>query len=899
MSDAFSNLWQTTSSPNSSQQSIGQQQKQTLAAQGSSPSPPPWAAKASKSDAFSILAASSTSATPLRSNTPSRSPAPQTAAAVPRSSGDAFSGLVAFGGAPRSTNGSTISIGAQQARAVTPLLGQQQYNQPVAAQNNALWDQLDSLGASSKPAASTPVTTSDPDPWDFLSAAPSHPVPVSASVPAQNTRATSSSGNVFDLLDDFGAAPTTSDSTGNSFKSSASGAAMRSVTPNSLQVSEPAATSSFNAVASDDDFWDTLNKPATVAPPRVSPAVTERNLSSRSSPAPRQAPGSRRGSPPPHLIGQIVEMGFSIQQARAALAATPTGDDVQAALETLLQGAPADDTAQDVVESDSEDERQRQRARRHEQRRRGPNRETPNDPHHAPTQTTNTMSQIQADKILQQASSFGLSVFSKASAMFNEGKEYVQKTYGEQGVTPGRASSSNTSRQAKPTRDRPVWMPEDGDAEQSSPVKPSHESGFKDSSDNEAPSQPVLHRPPAVNHPKQSRIAADIAAQPAQPPHKFIFHDTQPPVQYASPGRRGPVQTFASSSTAATQAPDRRPSPNGPVPPPPPTMPSASSSTLLNVAQHKTKANEAFKLGTYPVAVTSYSSAMEALPDGHMARIPLLTNRALASLRIGEWRGALEDCTSAISMIRPNTSGPVYLGAVSGGGKNLEGETLYLGDALLKALSRRAMAREMGEKWPEALADWEEVGRAATLPMSAAPSADVGKVRAEATRGTERCRKMIGIVKIGAAESVSLAAPTTKPRPPPRKTNPMAELAAEPSEAVKRVRDANSAAEKEEAEKAALKDSVDARLVAWRSGKENNIRALLASLDSVLWPELQWQTVGMAELIDPNRLKTRYTKAIAKLHPDKLSISKTTVEQRMIANGVFSTLNDAWSAAKI
>ena len=93
---------------------------------------------------------------------------------------------------------------------------------------------------------------------------------------------------------------------------------------------------------------------------------------------------------------------------------------------------------------------------------------------------------------------------------------------------------------------------------------------------------------------------------------------------------------------------------------------------------------------------------------------------------------------------------------------------------------------------------------------------------------------------------------------------------AAPSQALNRVREANEAAEAEDEAKHQLKDAVDARLTTWRAGKENNIRALIASLDTVLWPELGWQKVGIHELVSPSQVKIRYTKAIAKLHPDKV-----------------------------
>lgn len=282
-----------------------------------------------------------------------------------------------------------------------------------------------------------------------------------------------------------------------------------------------------------------------------------------------------------------------------------------------------------------------------------------------------------------------------------------------------------------------------------------------------------------------------------------------------------------------------------------------------------------------------------------MARVALLNNRALASIRIGEWKNAIEDCSTAISLIRPpNTSGSPYLGTVPAAGTqatgtNLPGETIHLGDALLKALSRRAAAHEMGEKWPSALADWDAVLQAALLPM-AAGGGDIGKSRGEALRGSERCKKMVGIVADAAsAPAPAPVRPARRPVPKPVTAN------APPSEAVQRVRAANAAANAEDQQKSVLKDGVDAKLQAWKGGKETNIRALIASLDSVLWPELGWQTVGMAELISPKQLKVRYMKAIAKLHPDKLNVDNTTVEQRMIANGVFATLNEAWVASNI
>ena len=106
------------------------------------------------------------------------------------------------------------------------------------------------------------------------------------------------------------------------------------------------------------------------------------------------------------------------------------------------------------------------------------------------------------------------------------------------------------------------------------------------------------------------------------------------------------------------------------------------------------------------------------------------------------------------------------------------------------------------------------------------------------------------------------------------------------------------AQEAEEAERLVHKDAVEAKLDAWMSGKRGNVRALLCSVDDpqygLLWPALQWKKVQLHELVTDAQVKRAFTRAIAKLHPDKLKPSTTSVEQRMIATGVFHALNEAF-----
>lgn len=59
----------------------------------------------------------------------------------------------------------------------------------------------------------------------------------------------------------------------------------------------------------------------------------------------------------------------------------------------------------------------------------------------------------------------------------------------------------------------------------------------------------------------------------------------------------------------------------------------------------------------------------------------------------------------------------------------------------------------------------------------------------------------------------------------------------------------------------------------WTAGKEKNIRALLCSLNSVLWEgEDKWPQVGMHQLVSADQVKKWYRKAVLSVHPDKVCL---------------------------
>ena len=493
-------------------------------------------------------------------------------------------------------------------------------------------------------------------------------------------------------------------------------------------------------------------------------------------------------------------MGFSVQQARIALEATPTGLDVDAALEMLLQNAD--------VESDG---RQRERERqalaevdRISNRRQGATRGDAFVTGASPSVPQQGL-QDHADKLLAQASTIGSSMFNKANAFWKEGREMVTKAYEEQ-------RSGNAGGGVGKEKGRPRWMGETKAVASGGGV-----SG-KDDKPKPGENQSMAWRP-SPRH------------EPSEPPAS-LFADERTAL-YESPARRP-------SSTAKAPSPLRTL-----VVPPSISRPAitASTSAIVVSNKHKVTGTEHFKLGRFAEADAAYSSAIAALPASHLLSISLHNNRALTRLKTGDYKGAIDDAGEVVMIVTAD-AGAAWHPCWEAGN-----EGVTLGNALCKALRRRAEAREGLENWKEAMEDWNWLSTATWIGHA---------LRGEAVRGAGRCRRMAG------GESVSTQVRPSMPKPA------LLPASNGSSEALARVRAANMAQEVEDQARHDLKDIVDARLETWRAGKETNLRALIASLDTVLWPELGWQKVGMAELVSPGQVKVRYGKAIAKLHPDKV-----------------------------
>jgi len=74
-------------------------------------------------------------------------------------------------------------------------------------------------------------------------------------------------------------------------------------------------------------------------------------------------------------------------------------------------------------------------------------------------------------------------------------------------------------------------------------------------------------------------------------------------------------------------------------------------------------------------------------------------------------------------------------------------------------------------------------------------------------------------------------------------------------------------------------------------GKKGNLRALLSNLHRILWEDCEWKTITLSELVQPNKLKLAYRKALMIVHTDKM-IGKP-LEQRLLAERLFDLITEA------
>ncbi|KAF5480548.1 hypothetical protein F2P56_001288 [Juglans regia] len=101
--------------------------------------------------------------------------------------------------------------------------------------------------------------------------------------------------------------------------------------------------------------------------------------------------------------------------------------------------------------------------------------------------------------------------------------------------------------------------------------------------------------------------------------------------------------------------------------------------------------------------------------------------------------------------------------------------------------------------------------------------------------------------------------------------------------------------QREQAERHRIAETLDVEIKRWAAGKEGNLRALLSTLQYVLWPECGWQPVSLPDMLTAPAVKKIYRKATLCIHPDKVQQKGATLQQKYVAEKVFDLLKEAWN----
>ena len=618
-------------------------------------------------------------------------------------------------------------------------------------------------------------------------------------------------------------------------------------------------------------------------------------------------------------VAELVDMGFTPEKSKTALEATESGTDVQAAVGWLLNQAHEESRTKSQpsrhVEAPSANNRPQQ-SRRVPGRRKSsgggsakPAWMREPEPSVTTQRRQDSRSPANGEKDPSQyAADIGSKMFKTANSLWKTGTKKLNQAVAE-------FNSDSESNQ-------PKWMKDvqpEASGRKPRPSQREPDANDHDRMARKATQQPTVpqtqpdvtdealmleadFRPP----PRKSRPKADVSQEFSEPPPparsrepprqsmpqpKFMQQPTardpraklsrqaieeEASQAYISPARRKkttpkappaeqePDLLFESSqssdrpvptSSRPTPAPQaaKRPTTALPTRPPPPTRkyPSISPFALQTSTKARQEGTMAFKRGDYALATTLYSTAITTVPSTHPLVLPILTNRALAHLKTGDPKAAIADAKSVLELIGSSRGASETVDL--GGDEGLKPMFTYWE----KAMTRQAEGLEQLERWSEAVVVWKSC-------------VEAGVGGATSIAGRNRCEKA------AAAPSQLKPSATRKPAAPkPRpKVSALGELApesAQSAEAVSRLRAANAAADRVDDEKFALADVVDSRVRKWRLGKESNLRALLSTLQNVLWEGSGWKEIGMGELLMPGKVKINYMKGIAKVHPDKVS----------------------------
>jgi len=119
------------------------------------------------------------------------------------------------------------------------------------------------------------------------------------------------------------------------------------------------------------------------------------------------------------------------------------------------------------------------------------------------------------------------------------------------------------------------------------------------------------------------------------------------------------------------------------------------------------------------------------------------------------------------------------------------------------------------------------------------------------------------------------------------------DMKASQDKALREIREREAKASKDKEEEDEVRKRLEPKIKAWSEehGKKKQLRALLGTLHTILWPGANWKPVSIGDMLDDSKVKKFYHKASRVVHPDKTHSLNS--EQRFLAKRIFDALTQA------
>jgi hypothetical protein len=183
---------------------------------------------------------------------------------------------------------------------------------------------------------------------------------------------------------------------------------------------------------------------------------------------------------------------------------------------------------------------------------------------------------------------------------------------------------------------------------------------------------------------------------------------------------------------------------------------------------------------------------------------------------------------------------------------------------------------EVDQRWVEV--DPAAVGGSVKATQSAPPGADSVNLNKKKEKG----------ISLDPANAAGKSASVQK-----AVNNRVNDMKQSQAKAVNEIRQREAQKKSQEAEEDLVRKKLEPKLKAWSEehGKKKQLRALLATLHTILWQGADWKQVSIGDLLDDSKVKRCFHKASRVVHPDKTH--HLGPEERFMAKRIFDALSQA------